>query len=233
MKHKWTRPRRRTSMGDAGLAFLMAVLGASAGCSKKAEVDRPAGLPPAPGAATTTGTSPPTPPTLPSAPPAAVDDQTVAPPVDAKAAISGTITLPAARRKDVARTDTLFIIARRAGAPPGPGSLLAVQRHLAGDFPMPFTLSGRDAMVPGTPFEGALDITVRVDKDGDGLTRRKGDLSGQANGVRVGAQGVTIPVDTVQAQDLTLPGPPPGSTPGQGHIPLPGGPPPGLPAGHP
>jgi hypothetical protein len=226
MKHKWTRPWRRTSMGTAGLAFLIGALGAWSACSKKAEVDRPAGLPPAPGAAA--------PITIPAAPaPAAVDDQTVPGLPDPKAAIAGTITLPTARRKDVAKTDTLFIIARRAGGPPGPGSLVAVQKHMVGDFPMPFTLSGRDVMVAGTPFEGAMDITIRVDKDGDGLTRRKGDLSGQANGVRVGSQGVSIPVDTVQAQDLTLPGPPPASVPGQGHIPRPAGPPAGTPPGHP
>lgn len=227
MKHQWTRPVRRTSMGGPGitplLALLLGVVGATASCSKKSDpAARPAGLPPAPGAVT-----------LPAAPAPVEEVQDVPAPPDPKASITGTITLPAARRKEVAKSDTIFIIARRAGAPPGPGSLLAVQRHTVGEFPMPFTLSGRDAMVPGTPFEGAMDITVRIDKDGDGLTRRKGDLSGQVNGVKVGAQGVPIPVDTVQAQDVTLQGPAAGGQPGQGHIPGHGGPPPGMPPGHP
>jgi hypothetical protein len=125
---------------------------------------------------------------------------------DPKASIGGTITLPAARKRDVAPTDIVFIIARKAGAAPGPGSMLAGQKHPVGQFPMPFTLSARDAMIPGTPFEGAINITVRLDKDGDGLTRKKGDLYGQVNGVQVGSQGVAIPLDSVQAQDQTLAG---------------------------
>ena len=71
--------------------------------------------------------------------------------------------------------------------------MLAAQKHPVGDFPMPFLLSGRDAMIPGTPFEGMVDITVRIDKDGDAMTRKKGDLFGEAKNVKVGTQNVTIP----------------------------------------
>jgi hypothetical protein len=99
--------------------------------------------------------------------------------------------------------------------------MLAVQKHPAGSFPMPFTLSGRDAMIPGTAFAGSIDITVRLDKDGDPLTRKKGDMVGQANGVRVGSQDVGIPLDSIQSEDQTLPGPPPGAVSG------------GKPPGHP
>jgi hypothetical protein len=120
--------------------------------------------------------------------------------------ISGTIVLPAARTRDVTKGDTMFLIARRAGGT-GPGSMMAVQRMSAGDFPMPFSLSGRDAMIPGTPFEGAISISVRVDKDGDAITRRKGDVLGQANNVKVGTQDVTISLDTLQTEDVTLAGP--------------------------
>jgi hypothetical protein len=105
--------------------------------------------------------------------------------------------------------------------------MLAVQKHPVGAFPMPFTLSSRDAMIPGTPFEGAITITVRLDKDGDGLTRKKGDLFGQVNGVAVGSQGVTIPLDSVQAEDQTLAGGAVGQ--GGGTAPGHGGKPPGHP----
>src|SRR5205814_3341207 len=118
----------------------------------------------------------------------------------------------------VKKGDTMFLIARRAGGPPGPASMIAVQRLQAGDFPMPFTLSSRDVMIPGTPFEGAIAITVRVDKDGDPITRRKGDVLGQANDIKVGAQSVTISLDTVLTEDATLGGGPMGG---------------GLPPGHP
>lgn len=226
-----------------GLA--LTVLGAQ-GCKKEvAQGDRPAGLPAASGAATpppapTTAptaaapaTPPPLPPTaLPVHQPGEVEAVPEAP--DPKATIAGTIVLPAARKKDVAKTDTLFIIARRADGPP-PGMLLAVQKHPVGDFPMPFMLSARDAMVPGTPFEGTVNLSVRIDKDGDGMTRKKGDLFGQANGLKVGTQNVTLNVDMVQKEDMVLGGAPGGAAPGgmpPGHGAPPGGAA-GLPPGHP
>jgi hypothetical protein len=153
--------------------------------------------------------SPPAPP-----PPARADDETVPAAPDPKETIRGTITVPASRRKDLAKTDIVYIIARRAGAPPGPGSMIAVQKHPLGEFPMPFTLSGRDSMLPGRPFAGRIDVTVRIDKDGDGLTRKKGDLHGQANDIAVGTQDLAISVDTLQTEDQVLPGLPTGSARG-------------------
>jgi hypothetical protein len=176
----------------------------AAGCSKKAAApDKPAGLPASanPGAA-----PPPTIPTPAPAPPAGGVAELVPSAPDPAHTISGTIVLPAARTRDVTKGDTMFLIARRAGGT-GPGSMMAVQRMSAGDFPMPFSLSGRDAMIPGTPFEGAISISVRVDKDGDAITRRKGDVLGQANNVKVGTQDVTISLDTLQTEDVTLAGP--------------------------
>lgn len=140
--------------------------------------------------------------------------------VDAQHSINGTIVLPATNRSKVARGDVIFLAARRAGGPPGPGAMLAVQKLTAGDFPMPFTLSSRDAMIPGIPFEGQMSITARVDKDGDAMTRRKGDVFGLAPGVKVGAQKVVIHLDQIQADDQSL----------GGQVAGPAGP---LPPGHP
>lgn len=123
---------------------------------------------------------------------------------DEKQTISGVIVLPAANRAKVVRGDVMFLAARRAGGLPGPGSMLAVQKLAAEDFPMRFSMSSRDAMIPGVPFEGPVSITVRVDKDGDAMTRRKGDVFGQANNVAVGSQKVVIVLDKVQAEDRTL-----------------------------
>jgi cytochrome c-type biogenesis protein CcmH len=141
-------------------------------------------------------------------------------PVEAGKTVSGKIVLPAARRNDVKRGDTLFVIARKAGGMGG--APLAVQKLQAGDFPMDFSLSSRDAMVQGIPFEGDIAIMVRVDKDGDAMTRRKGDVMGQVPLVKVGKQDVVIPLDTLQTEDVTL---------GGGM--MPGGARPGLPPGHP
>jgi hypothetical protein len=211
----------RPSSPAVGLGLAVALL---VGC-KRQQADKPAGLPGS-GVTATESPGPATPPPAavpPSAPPsaAAVADDEIAPGApDPATTVSGTITLPAARKKNVSSGDVIFIVARRAGGPPGPGSMLAVQKHPVGDFPMPFTLSGRDAMIPGTPFEGMVNVTVRLDKDGDAMTRRKGDLFGQANNVKVGAQDVVIPLDSVQTEDHTLGG---GMT-------APGA---GLPPGHP
>jgi cytochrome c-type biogenesis protein CcmH len=136
---------------------------------------------------------------------------------DAKQTIGGKIVLPAARKGDVKKGDTMFLIARKAGGMPGPP--LAVQRLQAGDFPMAFSLSSRDSMVPGVAFEGEVSLTVRVDKDGDAMTRRKGDVFGQIAKARIGTQDLVLPLDTLQAEDVTLGGM--------------GGPRPGMPPGHP
>jgi cytochrome c-type biogenesis protein CcmH len=190
----------------------LALLVGAASCSKtSASRDKPAGLPPA-----APGTVPAVAPA-----PAGGEVETVPAAPDTRQTISGTITLPAARRADVKKGDAMFLIARKSD---GPGGLLAVQRMQAGVFPMPFTLSSRDAMIPGTPFEGRIAIRVRVDKDGDPVTRRKGDVYGQANGIAVGTQDVQVSLDTVQKDDVTLGGPTgPGMPAGHG----------GLPPGHP
>jgi hypothetical protein len=196
---------------------------ALAACSKSSSApsgaEKPAGLPPTPGAA-------PLPATPPPAAPSGGEAEVVPTAPDASQTIGGTIVLPADHRGDVKKGDTIFLIARRSGGGPGPGSMLAVQRLQAGDFPMPFALSNRDAMIPGTPFSGDISISVRVDKDGDPITRRKGDVLGQATGVHVGAQDVKIVLDTLQKEDVTLQGPVGGALP-PGH---PGG---ALPPGHP
>jgi hypothetical protein len=207
------------------LVALAALGPLTAGCSRRQPaVDRPAGLPVSEQpVADKTAAAPAQAP--PAAPPEAADETVPAAP-DPSASISGTITVPRGNKKHVAKTDIVYIIARRAGGPPGPGSMLAVQKHPVGDFPMPFTISGRDAMVKGTPFTGSVNLIVRLDKDGDALTRKKGDLLGQASGVAVGVQNVVVPLDTVQVEDQTLSGPAGGMRPG-------GPSPSGLPPGHP
>lgn len=186
-----------------------------AACNQSREVPKP---PPLPAAAPAPAPTP-TPPPAPAA--AAEEPEAVPAPPEAKDSISGTITLPAARKKDVGKGDTLYIVARKAGGP-GPGMMLAVQKHAVGDFPMAYQLSNRDVMVPGTPFEGEINLSVRVDKDGDPMTRKKGDVSGQALGVKVGSKNIDIALDTVQKEDQVL------GAPGMG-----GQRPHGMPPGHP
>jgi cytochrome c-type biogenesis protein CcmH len=130
--------------------------------------------------------------------------------------IGGKIVLAPARKNDVKKGDNMFLIARKVG---GMGPPLAVQRLQAGDFPMAFTLSKRDSMVPSIPFEGEITITLRVDKDGDPMTRKKGDVFGSIPSAKIGKNDLVLTLDQLQTEDVTLGGM--------------GGRPPGLPPGHP
>ena len=102
------------------------------------------------------------------------------------------------------------------------GSLVAVKRFMARDLPIPFTLSEADMMFKNGAFEGLLQLTVRVDKDGDPMTHKKGDLFGVLDNVKVGSTGVDVKVSEVQKEDENLGG----GGPMQGSAP-------GMPAGHP
>src|SRR5438067_1779143 len=90
------------------------------GCSRSQPADKPAGVGPSALAPAVPTPPPPTPSPSQAAAPAAAGD--------ANQTVSGTITLPAARKANVAKGDTIFIIARRAGGPPGPASMLAVKK---------------------------------------------------------------------------------------------------------
>jgi hypothetical protein len=196
------------------LAGLMAALINNAACSRKTDAGKPSGLPPA--ASGGAGVTAPNGETerwrqaFERARAKAAEEDVQADAADElpdpRQTISGTIVLPAANRARVARGDVIFLAARRASGLQGPGSMLAVQKLVAGAFPMAFSISSHDAMIPGVPFEGRVSITARVDKDGEALTRLKGDVFGQVSNVEVGARHVIISLDTVQTEDRTLPG---------------------------
>ena len=87
---------------------------------------------------------------------------------------------------------TLFIIARRgAGGPP-----LAVKRIVDPAFPLAFQIGPEDRMIEGMPFTGPLQVTARLDADGNATSRTPGDLQGAAAGpVQPGDAGVEIVLD--------------------------------------
>jgi hypothetical protein len=220
----------------------MAALGALAlaSCEKKDDASKPSGIAPMAAnspAAALLPTPPPAP--QPSAPPAAAEPPAaLEAPVDPKAAISGTIVLARARKSDVSPGDTIFLVARRlADNPSARGTLVAVKRLSAASFPIPFTLSARDMMIPTGSFDGEVSISVRVDKDGDPMTHRRGDVIGGLPKVSVGARGVKLTLDQLQKEDESLAG----NAPMMGGSPpmMMGGSPPmmnphgELPAGHP
>jgi cytochrome c-type biogenesis protein CcmH len=88
----------------------------------------------------------------------------------------------------------LFVFARAAGG----GPPLAAKRIEAPRFPLAFELGPRDKMVQGRPFVGPLQLSARLDADGNATTRSPGDLQGgSAAPVEPGASGIAIVLDQV------------------------------------
>lgn len=190
---------RFSSSTAAGMLMLALALGPA--CHKKDEAGKAAGLAPS-------GAAPPAAPAAPASPAPA-----------AGATLSGRITLSPARKGDVTPSDVVYLVARRMPDSPGTrGSLVAVKRFTAASFPIEFTMSQADMMFKNGAFEGALTLSARVDKDGDPITRRKGDVFGTVDGVKVGSSGVEIALSELQTEDESLAGAAPGG---------------GMPSGHP
>lgn len=103
-------------------------------------------------------------------------------------AIAGEVRLGGSAAPDGAM---LFVIARAQGARGGPP--LAVLRVPNPGFPFAFELSQANVMIPSMRFDGEMDVTARLDIDGNAMTRDAGDLEGRADGSHVpGDAGVVI-----------------------------------------
>ncbi|HSK29766.1 MAG TPA: cytochrome c-type biogenesis protein CcmH [Candidatus Limnocylindria bacterium] len=117
-----------------------------------------------------------------------------APPSSAQ--ISGSISIDPKLKANVDPNAVLFVIARpaNAGGPP-----LAVKKIDKPTFPLSYSLSQENVMMQGTPFAGKVFLSVRLDNDGDPITRGSGDLTGEhrKNPVEVGAKNVDIVIDQV------------------------------------
>jgi cytochrome c-type biogenesis protein CcmH len=210
-----THPRALSLVMSLSLAAL--VTGA---CSKTNE-GAPSGVPPLPTGAAAPSAPAPTPPP----PPAPAAEK----PADPNAKISGQIVLAPAMKSHVAPTDTLYVVARRIPDNPAVrGSLVAVKKVSADKFPIDFELTAADMPFQNGAFEGDLQLSVRDNKSGDPIMRRKGDVFGTLPKVKVGATGVKLPLDTLQKEDESLAGAQmgqPGGAMPPGH--------PAMPPGHP
>jgi len=86
----------------------------------------------------------------------------------------------------------LFLIARRASA----GPPLAVRRIENPSFPLEFTIGPDDRMIKSMPFVGPVNLTARLDGDGNATSRSPGDLQGASGApVEPGASGVVVVLD--------------------------------------
>ena len=109
--------------------------------------------------------------------------------------ITGKITIDPKLKTNVDPNATLFIIARPASDAPGPP--LAVKKIDRPTFPLSYSLGKENVMMQGGPFTGKINITVRLDKDGNPTTRGAGDMTGEykKNPVEVGSKNVDIVID--------------------------------------
>ncbi len=109
--------------------------------------------------------------------------------------ISGKITIDSKLKAKLDPNAALFIIARPAGGAGGPP--LAVKKIDRPTFPLDYSLSQQDVMMQGMPFTGKINITIRLDKDGNPITHTPGDMSGdyKKNPVEVGSKNVDIVID--------------------------------------
>jgi hypothetical protein len=122
-------------------------------------------------------------------------DRSAPPAAGEPAPVSGTITLGSGFERQVPAGAILFLIARKGqgGGPP-----LAVKRIEAPKFPLAFSLGPADRMIQQMPFEGPLQLSARLDTDGNAMTREPGDLQGAAPGMhQPGDAGIAIVIDQV------------------------------------
>jgi hypothetical protein len=117
---------------------------------------------------------------------------------DPKTVLSGVIKVDGKVKDKIAAGDTIFVVARKyeEGAT-APGTPLAVQKLTAGAWPLKFALDQRDAMFAGTSMSGKIIVTVRVDKDGDAMTKNPGDVIGQSKPVEPPKKDVVVSLDKV------------------------------------
>ncbi len=101
--------------------------------------------------------------------------------------ISGTLELSDTAGAGVGAGVVFVIVRSGPGGPP-----LAVKRLPAGPFPMPFRIGPSDVMIQGREFAGEMTLSVRLDRDGDPLTRGDQDWVAAPLRVSPGSQGVLV-----------------------------------------
>ena len=108
----------------------------------------------------------------------------------AGAIASGQLRMEGALFNTLQPTDVLFISVRDpSGGPP-----LAAQRLSPGPFPMAFSITEADRIRMGgdRPLPPVVDVSFRVDRDGDAMTRDPDMPAATMRGLRVGSDEVFV-----------------------------------------
>jgi hypothetical protein len=116
------------------------------------------------------------------------------------AVIAGKIELaPLLERTPIQPSAAIYLIARPAGQAGGPP--VAVKQFTQPfHFPIAFSLSKADAMMPNTPFQGAFDLTARLAQSGSAIPAASGDFEGfvESGAVQVGQKNVEVRLSKVR-----------------------------------
>lgn len=107
--------------------------------------------------------------------------------------ISGTISVAPELVEKIPPNARLFIIARPEGAQGGPP--MAVKRLSGPELPYVYNIGQADTMLEGIMFEGKIDLTVRLDQDGNAKAG-PGDIEGRISAM-AGDENVDIVLDRI------------------------------------
>jgi hypothetical protein len=118
--------------------------------------------------------------------------------VDPNKFLKGKIVAAKGLGKQVEGGDIMFISVKPIDPLTGDviGNTLAVDRLDVVQLPIEFSLTGANAMVAGTRFEGDVVIQVRVDQDGEARSKQPGDIEGSLK-AKIPQDGLTLTLDTV------------------------------------
>ena len=111
--------------------------------------------------------------------------------------VSGTIVLNSKLEVRLSPSAGLFIFARPEGIEAGPP--LAVKRHGIFEFPFDFEIGQLNTMIEGTQFEGAMNLTARLDQDGNRKSS-PGDVEGKVK-ITAGQKGVQLVLNNMISGD--------------------------------
>ncbi len=108
--------------------------------------------------------------------------------------IRGTVSLRPGLEAQARSAPVLFIIVRDDS-----GSLIAVTRVIEPRFPLRYRIGPEDAMMPGTPLQGSVQVSARLSQSGRAGPAEPGDLEGEHPGrVSVGEGGADIVLSRVR-----------------------------------
>jgi hypothetical protein len=115
-----------------------------------------------------------------------------APRQDPAQPIQGTVEIAPEFADRIPEGATLFVIVRTGDT----GPPLAVKRIESPSFPLEFTVGPADRMIQARPFQGPLQLTARLDADGNALTRNPGDIQGRyPDPIDPGAESLRFSLD--------------------------------------